>query len=480
MTAASAPRTDPVAVYRLGGAEGLSARPVEVPSPDCDWTEPLLRENAIWFCQLRWLVVGVSLAVGLVSLWLGTARTLGLELRPVWPLTVAGTLTALNLLFVRLGRRAAGAPEVGSIRSVLWMQITADLLILTGVIHWLGPGLPAAPFMYLFHIILACIVFSPGQSLLVAGLAATFYSALVLAGEQGWLPASSVLMSGAPVPAGNRWMAHVVPLFAVWAVIWYLVSRLAATLRRRECELAQTNRQLRASIEERANHMLQTTHQLKAPFAAIHALTQLLLGGYSGVLPAPAAAVVAKISHRCAALSRQIQEMLQLANLRSHGQTAPPQRELDLGRLTAEVLGRVEPAARQRGIRLTPSLPPTPVWGVGDHLTMLVENLVVNAVNYSRDGGEVEVSCQRDAAASVRLTVRDHGIGIPREKLPRIFDDYYRTEEAVQHNRASTGLGLAIVRQVAAAHHLGIEVESAPGWGTRFTVTFPRTGNPTA
>jgi signal transduction histidine kinase len=88
----------------------------------------------------------------------------------------------------------------------------------------------------------------------------------------------------------------------------------------------------------------------------------------------------------------------------------------------------------------------------------------------------VAVGCQRDDAGNVRLTVRDHGIGIPREKLPRIFDDYYRSEEAVQHNRASTGLGLAIVRQVASADGLDVEVASAPDWGTRFTVTFPRAG----
>jgi two-component system phosphate regulon sensor histidine kinase PhoR len=69
--------------------------------------------------------------------------------------------------------------------------------------------------------------------------------------------------------------------------------------------------------------------------------------------------------------------------------------------------------------------------------------------------------------------VRDQGIGIPREKLPRIFDDYYRTEEAAQHNAGSTGLGLAIVRQVAREYRLPVQVESAPGWGTRFTVIFP-------
>ena len=115
---------------------------------------------------------------------------------------------------------------------------------------------------------------------------------------------------------------------------------------------------------------------------------------------------------------------------------------------------------------------------VEDHLTMLVDNVVVNAVNYSYDNGVVEVLCQHWNAREAMVVVRDRGIGIPREKLARIFDDYYRTEEAVQHNRGSTGLGLAIVRQVACKDHFPITVESAPGWGTRLTLILPFSGRP--
>ena len=93
------------------------------------------------------------------------------------------------------------------------------------------------------------------------------------------------------------------------------------------------------------------------------------------------------------------------------------------------------------------------------------------------DHGVVNLSCVEQSPGLVTFSVRDHGIGIPREKLPRIFDDYYRTEEAVAHNRASTGLGLAIVRHVAQEDSLPILVESAPGWGTRFTVTLRATSS---
>jgi signal transduction histidine kinase len=66
------------------------------------------------------------------------------------------------------------------------------------------------------------------------------------------------------------------------------------------------------------------------------------------------------------------------------------------------------------------------------------------------------------------VAVADRGIGIPADKLPHIFEDYYRTDEAVRHNKQSSGLGLAIVRHVAQEHGIRIRVESRPGVGTTF------------
>jgi signal transduction histidine kinase len=386
-------------------------------------------------------------------------------------------LALLNASY-RLLARASERGGVPSMRLLLWTQIVCDLVILTAVIRWVDHDLPAAPFMYLFHLILACMVLPPGESLMVAGLAAGCYLTRLALEPAGLAAPASILTAGALPPTGIG-LRHpslpvfVGPMLVIWTVIWYLVSRLAEVVRRRDRELAVTNRRLEASGEERARHMLQTTHQLKAPFAAIHAQTQLLLGGYCGALPAAARTVVEKISARCLVLSRQIQEMLQLANLRSQGQTAPRRREVDLSHAIGDVIARVEPTARQRGIRIEQHLESVTLNAVPDHLTMLLDNLVVNAVSYSHDQGVVRVTCRPMPPGAAEVVVRDHGIGIPPEKLHRIFEDYYRTEEAVRHNRSSTGLGLAVVRQAAREMQAIIQVESAPGWGTRFTVRLP-------
>jgi signal transduction histidine kinase len=466
-----------VAVYRLNldDAPGKSQAPV-MPH-DQEWIEPLLQQNAVWFCRLRWMVIAALCGAGLAGFFPRPLQSLGLVLSPWWPLTAAGVLASLNVVFVTLIGRTADAHPPLSVRVLLWAQIVSDLLVLTAVIHWLGHRIPAAPFMYLFHIILACIVFTAGESLGVAGLAAAFYLFALLLESVGWLAASSVLVQNganseaslANAPAG----VSVLSMLLIWGVIWYLVSRLASALRCRDRKLFISNRRLRASIEERSKHMLQTTHQLKAPFAAIHAQSQLLLGDYCGALPPQVRVTVEKMSARCVVLARQIQEMLQLANLRSQGQMPLPTRPVNLGTLIEDALTRAEPAARQRGVRFEKEIQPVTVQAVEDHLTMLVDNLLVNAVNYSYENGVVRITCRGQQPGEALMVIRDQGIGIPREKLPRIFDDYYRTEEAVQHNRASTGLGLAIVRQVACKDHVPITVESAPGWGTRFTVTLP-------
>ncbi len=80
------------------------------------------------------------------------------------------------------------------------------------------------------------------------------------------------------------------------------------------------------------------------------------------------------------------------------------------------------------------------------------------------------MQCSPAEAGGATVTIEDQGIGIPADKLPRIFDEYYRTDEAVRHNKQSSGLGLAIVRHVAQTHGIGIRVESGPDVGTSFKV----------
>jgi len=485
--------TDPIGaaaripVYQLPGRDARAKADPGAPAMGDDGLLPLLRENAVWFCRLRWVVVGVLTAAGVAALFPRFPVFAAVSVHPLWPFTAATIVGALNLWFSRQVRRLQTFPlRRGSVHRHLWLQIGADLVVLTVVLHGLGGGLISAQFMYLFHIILACIVFPARESLAVVGLAAGLQ--LLSLGFKSAPSLQAVVplawrREPALDPAVNAMLLYETGvMLLIWGVIWYLASELSRRLRRRDRELALTNRRLEASLEERTAHMLQTTHQLKAPFAAIHAHAQLLLTGHCGDLTETARSAADRISVRCLALSRQIQEMLQLANLRSKGQSTPAREALDLSALVDAAVNRVEPAARQRQITFRKHLRPLTVHAVRDHLAMLFDNLIGNAVSYSFDGGMVSILCRAGRNRTGIVSVRDRGIGIPEDKLPRVFDDYFRTDQAVRHNRASTGLGLAIVRHVARDTGITLQVRSSPGWGSRFTAFVPdatRLGPPT-
>jgi signal transduction histidine kinase len=104
---------------------------------------------------------------------------------------------------------------------------------------------------------------------------------------------------------------------------------------------------------------------------------------------------------------------------------------------------------------------------------MMFVNLLSNAVIYSRENGQVRVGCYRGPDSGAVVSIADDGIGIQWDKLPHIFEEHYRTNEAVQHNKESSGLGLAIVKNVAELYGIRIRVESRFGSGTKFELKFP-------
>ena len=450
---------------------------VDASAPLGEDAEYLLLENGVWFCTLRWLVCAALLGLGVLALFFDSRlRQYGIHLDPGWPLGTASVLLAVNVIYLMLIRAPSTAEQRRS-RALwgLWMQILLDLAVLTVVVHYLGSLDTFAPFMYIFHIVLACIFFPRGESLLVMLAAMGMYLVCIFLEIAGVI--APVLAS--PLAPGRNaaplvFVAlHFCSVAFISVTVWYLTSRLAGALRQRDLELEASNRRLRAATEERMQYMLRTTHQLKAPFAAIHANAQLLLGGYCGTLSEQATAIIKQIAARCEMLSRSIKAMLQLTNLRSRVVPSPAPVPIDLPAVIRACINNLQPQAAKRRIRLDEELPEAWASGNPEHVQMMLENVLANAINYSRDGERVVVSCRPKAGGGATVVVRDHGIGIAAEKLPRIFDDYFRTNEAVAHNNASTGLGLAIVRQAAVAGQIGVRVDSAPAQGTVFSLNFP-------
>jgi signal transduction histidine kinase len=144
--------------------------------------------------------------------------------------------------------------------------------------------------------------------------------------------------------------------------------------------------------------------------------------------------------------------------------------QVDVAALVKARLEILEAAARARGLSITSELADGGrITGVPALIDRVVDNLVGNAIKYSQPGDQIEVEVQRDEDRAI-LTVRDHGPGIPKESLGRIFDRFYRVPGS---GGAGAGLGLALVKEVVDWHGGCMTIESEPGVGSTFSVSLP-------
>ena len=152
---------------------------------------------------------------------------------------------------------------------------------------------------------------------------------------------------------------------------------------------------------------------------------------------------------------------------------------VDLVPVVEDALDDFREMASERKIELlfTVSRRSILVWVDPERIESVIYNLLSNALKFTPGGGKIEVILsQRDAEECVTLTVRDTGIGIPRDKLGHIFERFVQASRAVDSNMKGSGIGLSLCREIVALHHGEISVTSAPGEGSAFTVKL-RMGN---
>lgn len=149
---------------------------------------------------------------------------------------------------------------------------------------------------------------------------------------------------------------------------------------------------------------------------------------------------------------------------------------MDLMEVLKDVIRLVEPAALNRDIKTKLDGKSVTVLGDREGITEVFTNIVENAIKYNKPGGSVDVDIGEDNGRAM-VTIKDTGIGIPAEEIPKIFDRFYRVDTS-RGQTVGSGLGLSIVKGIVEAHGGKIEVESAVGRGSTFRVSLPKDSTP--
>jgi signal transduction histidine kinase len=219
----------------------------------------------------------------------------------------------------------------------------------------------------------------------------------------------------------------------------------------------------------RRDFVANASHELKTPAATIQATAETLLQAADDDLDA-VPLFAARLEREAIRLSRIVADLLDLSRLESGSSLDTV---VSLSAVAKEECRRLQPAADDAGVTLElRANADAKVHGSSKDLSLLIRNLVDNAIRYSREGDKVVVEVDGDDGA-ILLRVRDTGIGIPSRDLPRIFERFYRVDRARSRETGGTGLGLAIVRHVVENHGGTIAVSSELGHGTAFEISLP-------
>jgi two-component system phosphate regulon sensor histidine kinase PhoR len=223
----------------------------------------------------------------------------------------------------------------------------------------------------------------------------------------------------------------------------------------------------------RKEDMIQTlSHELKTPVSVISGYMELLFDA----LPEEEIRreVLLPLRQAVETLKNLISDVMTLYRLESSPPTAFER--VSFGALAESVNQVLAPIARQRNVSLHWDIArPDPIlFGNSTDLNQMLLNLVQNGIIYNRPGGSVFVSTRKEGSYLV-IEVRDTGIGISSQDIPRIFERFYRAEKGRSRENGGTGLGLAIVKHIAERHNGKVTVESRVGEGSVFRVYLPLT-----
>jgi PAS domain S-box-containing protein len=222
------------------------------------------------------------------------------------------------------------------------------------------------------------------------------------------------------------------------------------------------------------------SHELRTPLTSIAGSLGLLVGGASGKLPGSAARLLSIAYTNSQRLVRLINDILDIEKIES-GKATFDLKPVDLRPLVEQAIEANRGFADNYGARIVlgPDTPTATVRADVDRIIQVMTNLISNAVKFSANGEMVDVSISTTAEA-IRVSVRDHGPGIPQEFRSRIFEKFAQADVSDARRKAGTGLGLNIVKQIIAQHGGVVGFEDAPGGGTIFYFELARAADMSA
>jgi PAS domain S-box-containing protein len=272
----------------------------------------------------------------------------------------------------------------------------------------------------------------------------------------------------------DRWVRlSAAPVSGVGTIV---VQTDITSYKAQEAVLTNQSTELEKALESEKEHTRKQlefvrlmSHEFRTPLTVIDSTAQRIKRRFDKLSPEDVSIRVEEIRAAVAHMTTMIDGTLQAERADSGALTVNAE-SLDLGEILEQVCERMRRISPDHRISCNASLLTNPLTGDRELLALVIENLLTNAIKYSPGNGDIEVVGD-SGGGDVTVAVRDYGIGIPKDEMPRLFEKFFRASTSI--GIAGTGVGLRLVKDVVALHGGDISVDSEVGVGTTFTVTLP-------
>jgi two-component system, OmpR family, phosphate regulon sensor histidine kinase PhoR len=225
------------------------------------------------------------------------------------------------------------------------------------------------------------------------------------------------------------------------------------------------------SIERmRQDFIANVSHELRTPLTVVSGFLEHFIDN-EGLDPVKRRGIEEMMLAQTMRMRRLIDDLLTLSKLETQGEP-PPDELIDLAQLAQAMIDEANVLSDGKHRVEAGNIEPISIRGSPDELRSAFSNLVSNAVRYTPAGGRIVIGLAQDGDA-LRFSVRDSGLGIPAEHIPRVTERFYRVDKSRSRETGGTGLGLAIVKHILVRHGGHLEIESELGKGSTFHAVLP-------
>ena len=390
----------------------------------------------------------------------------------------------------------ATSPLIDKARATGNIHIVLDLVALAMLLHFTGGIENPFIFLFVFHVISAGILLHYRAAYVLATSAIFLVILLVGLEYSGVIPHVHLegFASAGLYKQGTYILGVLIALATLLFGSAYMVAHISGQLRKRQREvvalqeaglrkkteeLEEANEEL-IRLEERRKNLLRflsiASHDLKAPLSAVQSYLRVMLGGFVGEMVEKQRHMVERSDYRITELLELISDLLDISRIEG-GQIIREVGKVSLSQVVEDSVENVRGLAKEWKIGLKvemlKSLPQ--IKASGTRLQQVITNLLTNAIKFTPEKGKVKLRVT-EREGDTQVEVLDTGVGISAEDLPKIFDDFYRSNDTEQ---VGTGLGLSIAKRIVEAHGGRIWAESPNPEdeltrGSKFTFTLPK------